>query len=113
LGVTLARILAVGLVVGLIGLPVRSRDAVPKPDYRGTGVVVALLPPPSDLHATRPVIIIHHDVIQVSWRRGCPCRSLPPPLGLKVMPEGLWAVSLERLGGPSGRERVGTVHQST
>jgi Cu/Ag efflux protein CusF len=31
------------------------------PELHGTGVVVALLPPPSNLHATRPVIVIHHD----------------------------------------------------
>ena len=30
-------------------------------ELRGTGVIVALLPPPSSLHATRPVIVIHHD----------------------------------------------------
>ena len=32
-------------------------------EFRGTGVVVALLAPPSSLHATRPVIVIHHDPI--------------------------------------------------
>ncbi len=32
-------------------------------DYRGTGVVVALLPPPSSLHQSRPVVIIHHEPI--------------------------------------------------
>jgi hypothetical protein len=35
-----------------------------KVDWRGTGVVVAILPPPSGLHATRPVIIIRHDPIE-------------------------------------------------
>lgn len=30
-------------------------------EYQGTGVVVALMPAPSSLHATRPVIVIHHD----------------------------------------------------
>ena len=30
-------------------------------ELRGTGVVVALLSPPSSFHATRPVIVIHHD----------------------------------------------------
>jgi hypothetical protein len=35
----------------------------PRADYHGTGTVVGLLPPPSSLHATRPVIIIHHDPI--------------------------------------------------
>lgn len=34
-----------------------------KPDWRGTGTVLAMLPPPSDLHATRPVIVIRHDPI--------------------------------------------------
>ena len=34
-----------------------------KPDYRGTGVVLAILPPPSSLHATRPVIVIEHEAI--------------------------------------------------
>ena len=37
-----------------------ARSAVPA-DYRGAGIVVALMPAPSSLHATRPVIIIHHD----------------------------------------------------
>jgi Cu/Ag efflux protein CusF len=31
--------------------------------WHGTGVVLALLPPPSDLHATRPVIVIQHGPI--------------------------------------------------
>ena len=35
----------------------------PRVDYRGTGVVQALLPPPSDLHKTRPVIVIFHDPV--------------------------------------------------
>jgi Cu/Ag efflux protein CusF len=37
--------------------------AAPRVDYRGTGVVQALLPPPSDLHKTRPVIVIFHDPV--------------------------------------------------
>ncbi|MBI4638767.1 MAG: copper-binding protein [Candidatus Rokubacteria bacterium] len=58
-----------GLLLGalLVSSPASALEpgqgAVPKPDYRGTGVVLALLPPPSDLHASRPVIIIHHDPI--------------------------------------------------
>jgi copper binding protein CusF len=28
--------------------------------YHGTGVVVAVMPAPSRLHATRPVLVIHH-----------------------------------------------------
>jgi Cu/Ag efflux protein CusF len=45
------------------GWLVLARAAGPKVDYRGTGVVEAILPPPSDLHATRPVILIHHDPV--------------------------------------------------
>ncbi|MBI3636840.1 MAG: copper-binding protein [Candidatus Rokubacteria bacterium] len=33
----------------------------PKVDYRGNGVIVAIMPPPSSLHATRPVIVLEHD----------------------------------------------------
>jgi Copper binding periplasmic protein CusF len=42
--------------------PPRAASGV-KVDYRGTGVVLALLPAPSSLHATRPVIVIEHDPI--------------------------------------------------
>jgi Cu/Ag efflux protein CusF len=38
--------------------------AGPTVTYHGTGTVLALLPPPSDLHATRPVIVIEHDPIR-------------------------------------------------
>jgi len=40
-----------------------GRDGATRPDYRGTGVVLAILPPPSDLHASRPVIVIEHEPI--------------------------------------------------
>ena len=33
------------------------------PDWRGTGIVLKLLPPPSELHTTRPVIVIQHEPI--------------------------------------------------
>lgn len=33
------------------------------PDYQGTGVIVGLHPPPSTLHATRPVVVLKHDPI--------------------------------------------------
>ena len=32
-------------------------------EWHGTGVALAVLPPPSDLHATRPVIVIQHEAI--------------------------------------------------
>jgi hypothetical protein len=34
-----------------------------KPDYQGTAVIVGLYPPPSSLHATRPVVVLHHDPV--------------------------------------------------
>lgn len=35
----------------------------PPAEYRGTGVVVALMPAPSSLHATRPVVVLQHQPI--------------------------------------------------
>src|ERR1700675_2326805 len=57
-GMVLTPLLPVG---GPAAQPVGSPAA--KPDYRGTGVVLAVLPPPSSLHATRPVIVIEHGPI--------------------------------------------------
>ena len=37
--------------------------AQPPAEYRGTGIVVALMPAPSSLHATRPVIVLQHQPI--------------------------------------------------
>src|SRR5207245_6099395 len=55
---TLARRVAVLIAAGLALCAAR-----PTVTYHGTGTVLALLPPPSDLHATRPVIVIAHDPI--------------------------------------------------
>ncbi len=58
--------LAAGLLLtSLLHAAPAASQAAPaaKPDWRGTGTVVAVLPPPSSLHATRPVIIIHHGPI--------------------------------------------------
>ena len=33
------------------------------PDYQGTGVIVAMHAPPSSLHPTRPVVVLHHEPI--------------------------------------------------
>ena len=117
--VKLALLLTLGVVVagGLIGFFVRSRVATPTPDYLGTGVVVSLLPPPSTLHATRPVIIIHHDPIP-----GLMDEAMSMPFiadstklfdglrpgdriafELKGTPEALLVVSIERLASPSGK----------
>jgi len=54
------------VLLGMIAGPAGAQPARPdggKPDWRGTGVIVKLLPPPSDLHATRPVIVLQHDPI--------------------------------------------------
>src|SRR5262249_41375685 len=55
----LARRVATVLVVGLA-----LAAAGPTVTYHGTGTVLAFLPPPSDLHATRPVIVIEHEPIR-------------------------------------------------
>ena len=53
---------ALGLHLALAG-PTDAQTVTERSDYRGTGVALAILPPPSHLHATRPVIVIHHDPI--------------------------------------------------
>src|SRR5436190_14765459 len=57
-------IVAVSLV---IAAPVvaggQSASSTSTPDYQGTGVIVGLHPPPSALHATRPVVVLHHEPI--------------------------------------------------
>lgn len=52
-------IAALALVAGTVA----PAAAQPPAEYRGTGVVVALMPAPSSLHATRPVIILQHQPI--------------------------------------------------
>ncbi len=111
--VKLALLLTLGLLVagGLIGFFARFRVTPPTPDYLGTGIVVSLLPPPSSLHATRPVIIIHHDPVPGLMKEAMsmPFIAASPKLfeglrpgdriafGLKETPEALLVVSLERL----------------
>src|SRR5437867_13359839 len=55
---TLARRVAVLIAAGLALCAAR-----PTVTYHGTGTFLAVLPPPSDLHATRPVIVIEHEPI--------------------------------------------------
>ena len=61
-------LLMLAAAVPLLAVPGHSaQGADPRPappvEYHGTGVVIALMPPPSSLHATRPVIVIHHGPI--------------------------------------------------
>jgi hypothetical protein len=85
-----------------------------KPDYRGRGVVLAMLPPPSDLHATRPVIVIEHEPIAglMDEKMSMPFIAASTALfqglrkgdritfGLKDTPDALLVVAIERLSGP-------------
>jgi Copper binding periplasmic protein CusF len=85
-----------------------------KPDYRGRGVVLAMLPPPSDLHATRPVIVIEHEPIAglMDEKMSMPFIAASTALfqglhkgdriafGLKDTPDALLVVLIERLSGP-------------
>ena len=108
--VVLATLLfAVGVAAGQ-----SVRGSGVKPDYRGRGVVLALLPPPSDLHATRPVIVIEHEPIAglMDDKMSMPFIAASTALfhglhkgdriafGLKDTPDALLVVAIERLSGP-------------
>jgi hypothetical protein len=56
------RLAALGLLVLAVTPAARAQPAPPA-RWRGTGVVLALLPPPSSLHATRPVVLLEHEAI--------------------------------------------------
>jgi hypothetical protein len=108
--VALATLLfAVGVAAGQ-----SVRGSGVKPDYRGKGVVLAMLPPPSDLHATRPVIVIEHEPIAglMDEKMSMPFIAASTALfqglrkgdritfGLKDTPDALLVVAIERLSGP-------------
>ena len=58
------RALSTLLVIVALAAPAAAQPAAaPRPDWRGTGTVAAILPAPSDLHATRPVIVLKHESI--------------------------------------------------
>jgi hypothetical protein len=111
-------VLGCGLLAA-VGLAWRLQSwwsAPPKPDYLATGLVVALVPPPSNLHATRPVIVIYHDRVPglMDEAMSMPFIAASTQLfeglrpgdriafGLKVTPEALLVVSIERLGAARG-----------
>jgi hypothetical protein len=91
-----------------------AAQPAPKPDYRGTGVVLAILPPPSSLHATRPVIVIDHEAIQglMDEKMSMPFIAASTALfkgvtpgdriafGLKETPDALLVIVVERLPTP-------------
>jgi len=105
----LATLLLIALAAGPAGAqPARPQSA--KPDWRGTGIILKMLPPPSDLHATRPVIVLQHDPIP-----GLMEESMTMPFiaastalfrdhhagehvtfGLKEVPDALLVISIEK-----------------
>jgi Cu/Ag efflux protein CusF len=51
------------LALTLASVAAAQSPAAARVDWRGTGTVVAMLRPPSDLHPTRPVIVLRHEPI--------------------------------------------------
>ncbi|MCI0371606.1 MAG: copper-binding protein, partial [candidate division NC10 bacterium] len=112
-GAVLAVALLSSLITGAALLwPLVPRLTIePQADYRGTGVIVEILPPPSGLHPTRPVIIIHHDPLSglMEEAMAMPFLAASTQLfgnlrpgdriafGLKETPDALLVVLLERL----------------
>jgi Cu/Ag efflux protein CusF len=97
------------IAAGAAAQPAQAPAATP--DYRGTGVVLAVLPPPSNLHATRPVIVIDHEPIEglMAEKMSMPFiaastalfQGLSPgdhiAFGLKDTPGALLVIVVERL----------------
>jgi len=97
------------LLVLLVGTPSSAHAQAPR--WRGVGVVVALLPAPSSLHATRPVIVLDHEPIAglMDERMSMPFIAASADLfrGLKAgdrvafalaeTPDALLVVSLEKV----------------
>jgi Cu/Ag efflux protein CusF len=87
------------------------RAPAPRAEWHGTAVVLAVLPPPSDLHATRPVIVLQHDAIPGLMEQGMTMPFLVAStalfdgirpgdrisFGLRDVPDALLVVSIERL----------------
>lgn len=103
---------AVVLLVLLATPALAQRSSTLRPDWRGTGVVIALMPAPSSLHATRPVIVIHHqpiaglmaDEMSMPFIVASPdlMRDLRPgdriAFGLQETADALLVVTIDRLG---------------
>ena len=99
------------LIVALAASAAAQPAAVPPPDWRGTGTVVAMLRPPSDLHATRPVVVLEHDPIPGLMEEGMYMPFIVAStvlfddlhagdrvsFALKETPDALLVISLDRL----------------
>jgi Cu/Ag efflux protein CusF len=110
----LARRLCGLLLLVALAAPAAAQPAGPttaNADWRGTGTVLAILPAPSDLHATRPVIVLQHEAIAglMEQAMAMPFLVASPALfegirpgdrvafGLKDVPDALLVISIERL----------------
>ena len=96
------------LLVAIAALPCAHAQPA---RWRGRGVVVALLPAPSSLHATRPVVVLDHEPIAglMEERMSMPFIAASADLfrgiavgdrvafALAETPDALLVVSLERL----------------
>lgn len=77
-------------------------------------IVLAILPPPSDLHATRPVIVLEHEPIPGLMKEAMTMPFLVASsalfagihtgdrvaFGLQEVPDALLVISIERLPRP-------------
>lgn len=77
-------------------------------------IVLAILPPPSDLHATRPVIVLQHEPIPGLMKETMAMPFLVASsalfagihtgdrikFGLQEVPDALLVISIERLPAP-------------
>jgi Cu/Ag efflux protein CusF len=100
--------------LALVAAGAAAAGAQPPLEYRGTGVVVALMSPPSSLHATRPVVILQHQPIPglMEEEMSMPFiaasvdlfRDVKPgdrvAFVLRDTPGALVVVSLQRMGRP-------------
>ena len=105
---SLVALAVVVLAAGAAGAQPATPAAGP-PDWRGTGVILKLLPPPSDLHATRPVIVLQHEPIPglIAEAMTMPFLAASTALfrghhagervtfGLKEVPDALLVISIE------------------
>ena len=107
---------ALALILAPLGPVVaQAPRAAASSEWRGNGVVLAVLPPPSDLHPTLPVIVIQHQAIPglMDEAMAMPFLVASTSLfqGLKAgdrisfvlrdVPNALLVVAIERL--PAGR----------
>jgi hypothetical protein len=107
-------VLRLALLLVLVSTAVGAAQTPVRGDWRGIGVVLALLPPPSSLHPERPVVVIEHEPIAglMAERMAMPFIAASTTLfqglqpgdrvrfELQNTPDALLVIVLERLGPP-------------